>query len=76
MPSAQVVRPLDPASPGWTGMLGFGFFVEAMTLSTALRLAPMWLAALLMGFTLFGWAAWKRRHRHPRARDLRASTPR
>lgn len=56
---AQVVRPYDPASPGWAGMLGFGFFVEAMTLSTALRLAPMWLAAPLMGFTLFGWAAWR-----------------
>jgi hypothetical protein len=56
---AQVVTPVDPASPGWAGMLGFGFFVEAMTLSTALRLAPMWLAALLMGFTLFGWAAWR-----------------
>lgn len=56
---AQVVHPFDPASPGWSGMLGFGFFIEAMTLSTALRLAPMWLAALLMGFTLFGWAAWR-----------------
>ena len=56
---AQVVTPVDPASPGWAGMLGFGFFVEAMTLSTALRLAPMWLAALLMGLTLFGWAAWR-----------------
>jgi len=56
---AQVVRPFDPASPGWAGVLGFGFFVEAMTLSTALRLAPMGLAALLMGFTLFGWAAWR-----------------
>ncbi len=56
---AQVVNPLDPASPGWAGMLGFGFFVEAMTLSTALRLAPLWLASLLMGFTLFGWAAWR-----------------
>ncbi|MDB5680407.1 MAG: hypothetical protein JWO16_212, partial [Sphingomonas bacterium] len=55
----QVVRPFDPASPGWAGMLGFGFFIEAMTLSTALRLAPMWLSALLMGFTLFGWASWK-----------------
>jgi hypothetical protein len=56
---AQVVRPLDQASPGWAGMLGFGFFVKAMTLSTALRLAPMGLSALLIGFTLFGWAAWK-----------------
>ncbi|WP_375398816.1 hypothetical protein [uncultured Sphingomonas sp.] len=56
---AQVVTPLDPASPGWAGMLGFGFFVEAMTLSTALRLAPAWLAALLVGLALFGWAAWR-----------------
>ena len=56
---AQVVTPVDPASPGWAGMLGFGFFVEAMVLSTALRLAPMWLAAPMMGFALFGWAAWR-----------------
>jgi len=56
---AQVVHPFDPQSPGWMGMLGFGFFVLAMTLSTALRLAPMWLAALLMGMTLFGWTAWR-----------------
>jgi hypothetical protein len=55
---AEVVRALDPASPGWAGMLGFGFFVEAMTMSTALRLAPIWLAALLLGLSLFGWAAW------------------
>ncbi len=55
---AQVVGPLDPASPGWTGMLGFGFFVKTMTISTALSLAPLWLAAPLVGLTLFGWAAW------------------
>ena len=55
---SQVVRPLDPASPGWAGMLGFGFFVKTMTLATALSLAPLWLAALLIGFTLFGWASW------------------
>ena len=56
---AQVVRPLDPASPGWNGMLGFGFFVKTMTLSTALLLAPLWLAAPLVGLALFGWAAWR-----------------
>ncbi|MGY4396574.1 hypothetical protein ACVWZA_001754 [Sphingomonas sp. UYAg733] len=55
---AQVVRPLDPGSPGWAGMLGFGFFVKTMTLSTALNLAPAWIAALLIGLALFGWAAW------------------
>lgn len=56
---SQVVRPLDPASPGWSGMLGPGFFVRTMVLSTALRLAPLWLAAPLVGLALFGWAAWR-----------------
>lgn len=55
---AQVVHPNDPSSPGWAGMLGFGFFVKTMTLSTALSLAPMWLAAPLVGLALFGWASW------------------
>ena len=54
---AAVVRPLDPTSPGWSGQLGFGFFVRTMTLSTALALAPLWLAAPLVGLALFGWAA-------------------
>lgn len=56
---AQVVRPLDPASPGWSGLLGFGFFVRTMTISTALGLAPLWLAAPLVGLAVFGWAAWR-----------------
>lgn len=56
---AQVVRPLDPASPGWSGLLGFGFFVRTMTISTALGLAPQWLAAPLVGLALFGWASWR-----------------
>ena len=56
---AAVVRPLDPASPGWAGMLGFGFFVKTMTIATALDLAPLWLGSLLVGLALFGWAAWR-----------------
>lgn len=55
---AQVVHPLDPASGGWAGQLGFGFFVRTMTMSTALALAPPWLAAPLVGLALFGWASW------------------
>ncbi len=55
----QVVGPLDPASPGWAGLLGFGFFVKTMSISTALNLAPSWLAALLVGLALFGWASWR-----------------
>jgi hypothetical protein len=56
---AQVVRPLDPHSPGWSGLLGFGFFVKAASLSTALALAPTAVAAPLVALALFGWAAWR-----------------
>lgn len=56
---AQVVKPLDPASPGWAGMLGLGFFFKTMALSTALNLAPGWLGAMFVGLALFGWAAWR-----------------
>lgn len=56
---AQVVRPLDPASPGWSGLLGFGFFVRTVTSATALRLLPLVIGAPLVGLALFGWAAWR-----------------
>lgn len=56
---ARVVSPLDPASPGWSGMLGPGFFIHSITATTALRLGPPWLAALLTGLSLFGWSAWR-----------------
>lgn len=54
----RVVDSADPASPGWAGLLGFGFFVKTMSISTALAIAPAWLSAILVGFALFGWAAW------------------
>jgi hypothetical protein len=53
-----VTGPLDPASPGWTGFWGLGLFVKSLTLATALQLLPLWGAALLVGLTMFGWAAW------------------
>ncbi len=56
---AEVVRPLDPASPGWAGLLGFGYFVRTMIVSTALTLFPMPLAAPLVGLALIGWAGWR-----------------
>jgi hypothetical protein len=55
---AGVTGPLDPASPGWSGLLGFGFFVKALSLSTALQLLPLAAAALIIGLAMFGWAAW------------------
>jgi len=56
---AKVVTPLDTASPGWSGLLGFGFFVNAVSASTALMVLPGWLHAVLVGLALFGWTAWR-----------------
>ncbi|MET0308480.1 MAG: hypothetical protein ABW023_07220 [Sphingomonas sp.] len=53
-----VTGPLDPRSPGWFGFNGFGFFVSSLTVSTALQILPLWIAALLVGLLLFGWASW------------------
>jgi hypothetical protein len=55
---AGVTGAHDPASPGWSGLLGFGFFVKSLSLATALQLLPLAAAALLVGLCLFGWAAW------------------
>lgn len=55
---AQVVRPLDPASPGWAGLLGPGFVVRTVHASTGLSLLPLALAAPLVGLAWFGWTAW------------------
>lgn len=55
----QVTNAADPASPGWAGLHGYGFFAKAMVLSTALQLFPMVLSVLLFTLSLFGWAAWR-----------------
>ena len=54
---AAFVRPLDPVSPGWSGQLGFGFFVKTMTLLTALDAIPLVIGSLLVALALFGWAS-------------------
>jgi hypothetical protein len=56
---SQVVRSLDPASPGWNGLLGPGFFVSAIKASTALAILPLLAAVPLVALSLFGWAAWR-----------------
>jgi hypothetical protein len=56
MAVSKVVTPLDTASPGWSGMLGPGFFVNSISASTALMIMPSWLQALLVALALFGWA--------------------
>ena len=56
---AAVLRPSDPGSTGWTGLLGLGFAVKALVLSTALQLAPFALAGPLALLSALGWAAWR-----------------
>lgn len=56
---AQVVRPFDLASPGWAGMLGFGFAVRSLVVSTGLAQLPLWLAAPLVGVAALGWTGWR-----------------
>jgi hypothetical protein len=53
-----VTGPLDPMSPGWAGLQGFGLFVKSVGLATALQLLPLWAAAPVVGLTLFGWMGW------------------
>ena len=56
---AQVVGPLDPASPGWAGLLGPGYVVRTWHASTALVLLPLAAAAPLVALALAGWTAWR-----------------
>jgi hypothetical protein len=55
----KVVTSFDTVSPGWSGLLGLGFFVRAIAASTALMILPGWLEAVLVGLALFGWTAWR-----------------
>lgn len=55
---AGVTTAMDPVSPGWGGLEGFGLFVKSMTLATALQLFPLAAGAIFVGLALFGWAAW------------------
>ena len=49
----------DLASPGWTNLAGWPFFVLAMHGSTGLRILPEWMAAIFVPLTMLGWASWR-----------------
>lgn len=55
---AGVTGPLDPASAGWTGLNGPGFFLQALLAATALQALPVAVGALLVALALIGWASW------------------
>lgn len=53
---SQVVHGDDPASPGWAGLLGPGFFFKTIAISTAFAPLPLALSAPLIALALIGWA--------------------
>jgi hypothetical protein len=55
---AMMVTPADPPSPGWQGLLGIGFVLRALAMTTLLVVLPPWLAAMLAVMAIAGWAAW------------------
>lgn len=58
---AAVVTPADAASPGWSGLGGWGTYVAFVRDTSILRFTPSWVAALLVPLALLGWASWKSR---------------
>ncbi|MBR0552083.1 hypothetical protein [Stakelama marina] len=56
---AKFAGPLDHSTPGWFGMDGFGFFINAVSGATVLQVFPLWLTGLAIGIALFGWACWE-----------------
>ena len=54
---AQVVRPTDFPSPGWSGGLGLRGVLLAVVNTTVLHLLPHWLALLLALLPVLGWGA-------------------
>lgn len=56
---AAVVIASDPASQGWTGLGGWSFYLTAANNSSLLELLPMWVTAVVVPFSLFGWIAWR-----------------
>ena len=56
---AEVVRPGDPASPGWSRMLGAQFALKSIAKVTAGIRMPDAVGAGLLILSLFGWASIK-----------------
>jgi hypothetical protein len=56
---AEVVRPSDPPSPGWSKMLGVQFALKSMAMVTFGIRLPSVIAAALLVLSLFGWASVK-----------------
>jgi hypothetical protein len=56
--SALVIQS-DLASPGWAQMGGVHASVRALTMTSALRVLPEFIAAFAIPLSLFGWVSWR-----------------
>jgi hypothetical protein len=56
---SALVTPSDLASPGWAEMGGMHAAVRALTMTSALRALPEFIAALAIPLALFGWTSWR-----------------
>jgi len=54
---AAVVRPDDPASPGWNALLGIRFALNAFAMVSSATVLPASLAGVVILLSLFGWAS-------------------
>jgi hypothetical protein len=54
-----VTLPNDPPSPGWLSIGGWPGFMRAFRLTSALRVFPVWVGAIGVILSLFGWLSWK-----------------
>ena len=54
---SQVVLPNDPASPGWSAMLGLQFALKSIAKVTFGIRLPVLIASALLILSLFGWAS-------------------
>ena len=55
---AAVTLPNDLASQGWLRAGGWGFALQALGETTALRAMPEWAGAILVPLSLAGWFSW------------------
>jgi hypothetical protein len=56
---AGVVTATDMASPGWTNLSGWPFFVLAMHGATMIRIVPEAVSPFVVPLVMLGWAAWR-----------------
>ena len=56
---AAVISQQDLHSPGWSGLLGWAFALDAIRSYSVLIFLPYWVTALILPMSLVGWLFWR-----------------